>query len=89
MSITLGDNLKHNNPIFPIVDIEDVKGGTRVIATFSNTDLYNAFNDIPDKLKQNYSNLIVTRCCEKKWMLEKGSETQPSPSVGKLGWGWR
>ena len=60
MSITLGDNLKHNNPIFPIVDIEDVKGGTRVIATFSNTDLYNAFNDIPDKLKQNYSNLIVT-----------------------------
>ena len=60
MSITLGDNLKHNNPIFPIVDIEDVKGGIRTIATFSNTDLYNAFNNIPDKLKQNYSNLIVT-----------------------------
>jgi hypothetical protein len=60
MSITLGDNLKHNNPIFPIVDIEDVKGGIRTIANFSNTDLYNAFNDIPDKLKQNYSNLIVT-----------------------------
>jgi hypothetical protein len=60
MSITLGDNLKHNNPIFPIVDIEDVKGGIRTITNFSNTDLYNAFNDIPDKLKQNYSNLIVT-----------------------------
>lgn len=60
MSITYGDNLKHNNPLFPIVDIEDVKGGTRTIATFSNTDLYNAFNNIPDKLKQNYTNLIVT-----------------------------
>lgn len=60
MSITYGDNLKHNNPLFPIVDIEDVKGGIRTIATFSNTDLYNAFNGIPDKLKQNYTNLIVT-----------------------------
>jgi len=60
MSITYGDNLKHNNPLFPIVDIEDVKGGTRTIATFSNTDLYNTFNNIPDKLKQNYTNLIVT-----------------------------
>lgn len=60
MSITYGDNLKHNNPLFPIVDVEDVKGGIRTIATFSNTDLYNAFNDIPDKLKQNYTSLIVT-----------------------------
>lgn len=60
MSIQFGDNLKHNNPLFPIVDIEDVKGGIRTIATFSNTDLYNAFNDIPDKLKQNYTSLIVT-----------------------------
>jgi hypothetical protein len=60
MSITLGDILKHNNPIFPIVDIVDVKGGIRTIATFSNTDLYNAFSGIPDKLKQNYTNLIVT-----------------------------
>jgi hypothetical protein len=60
MSITYGDNLKHNNPLFPIVDVEDVKGGARTIATFSNTDLYNAFNDIPDKLKQNYTSLIVT-----------------------------
>jgi hypothetical protein len=60
MSIQFGDNLKHNNPLFPIVDVEDVKGGIRTIATFSNTDLYNAFNDIPDKLKQNYTSLIVT-----------------------------
>jgi hypothetical protein len=60
MSITLGDSLKHNNPIFPIADIADIKGGTRTIATFSNTDLYNAFSNIPDKLKQNYTNLIVT-----------------------------
>jgi hypothetical protein len=60
MSIQFGDNLKHNNPLFPIVDVEDVKGGIRTIATFSNIDLYNAFNDIPDKLKQNYTSLIVT-----------------------------
>lgn len=60
MSITYGDNLKHNNPLFSIVDVEDVKGGIRTIATFSNTDLYNEFNNIPDKLKQNYTNLIVT-----------------------------
>jgi len=60
MSITYGDNLKHNNPLFPIVDIEDVKGGIRTIATFSNTDLYNEFNSIPDKLRQNYTSLIVT-----------------------------
>jgi hypothetical protein len=60
MSINYGDILKHNNPIFPIVDVEDVKGGTRTIGTFNNTDLYNAFNGIPDKLKQNYSNIIVT-----------------------------
>jgi len=60
MSITYGDNLKHNNPLFPIVDVEDVKGGIRTITTFDNTELYNAFNDIPEKLKQNYTNLIVT-----------------------------
>jgi hypothetical protein len=60
MSIQFGDNLKHNNPLFPIVDVEDVKGGIRTITTFSNIDLYNAFNDIPDKLKQNYTSLIVT-----------------------------
>jgi hypothetical protein len=60
MSIQFGDNLKHNNPLFPIVDVEDVKGGIRTITTFSDTDLYNAFNDIPDKLKQNYTSLIVT-----------------------------
>jgi hypothetical protein len=60
MSITYGDHLKHNNPLFAIMDIEDAKGGIRSIATFSNTDLYNLFNNIPDKLKQNYSTLLVT-----------------------------
>jgi len=27
MSITYGDNLKHNNPLFPIVDVEAVISG--------------------------------------------------------------
>ncbi len=66
MSITYGDNLKHNNPLFPIVDVEDVKGGIRTIATFSNTDLYTAFNGaaisgglVPGDIYQTLSNVLM------------------------------
>jgi len=60
MSIQFGDILGHNNPNYPIADVTDVKGGLRIIANFSNIDLYNAFDGIPEKLKQNYSTLLVT-----------------------------
>jgi hypothetical protein len=74
MSIPFGDILKHNNLLYPIVDIDDVKGGLRSIATFSNTDLYNAFNDIPAKLKQNYSTLLITSSNEYYYL----SDTDPT-----------
>ena len=60
MSIQFGDILGHNNPNYPIADVTDVKGGLRIIDNFSNIDLYNAFDGIPEKLKQNYSTLLVT-----------------------------
>ena len=74
MSIPFGDILKHNNLLYPIVDINDVKGGLRSIATFSNTDLYNAFNNIPEKLKTNYTTLLITSTNEYYYL----SDTDPT-----------
>ena len=51
MSIQFGDILKHNNLLYPIVDINDVKGGLRSIATFSSIDLSSEFSSIPEKYK--------------------------------------
>jgi len=64
MSITFGDNLKHNNPNFPIADITDIKGGLRSIATFSDASLLSEFasgaggTEIPEKYKTGYSLML-------------------------------
>lgn len=60
MSIQFGDILKHNNLLYPIVDITDVKGGVRSIATFSNPSLVSEFTSIPDKYKTGYTLLLET-----------------------------
>lgn len=60
MSIQFGDILKHNNLLYPIVDINDVKGGLRSIATFSSLALVSEYASIPEKYRSGYSLLLET-----------------------------
>ena len=60
MSIQFGDILKHNNLVYPIVDINDVKGGLRSIATFSSPALVSEYASIPEKYRSGYSLLLET-----------------------------
>jgi hypothetical protein len=64
MSIQFGDILQHNNLVYPIVDIKDVKGGLRSIATFSDASLISEYTSgaggttIPEKYKTGYSLML-------------------------------
>jgi hypothetical protein len=58
MSINFKDELSHSNPTYSIVDISNIRGGNRSIATFSNAALSLEFSALPDRPKQNYSTLI-------------------------------
>lgn len=58
MSIQFGDILKHNNLVYPIVDINDVKGGLRSIVTFGSASLASEYTSIPEKYKTGYSLLL-------------------------------
>lgn len=60
MSIQFGDILQHNNLLYPIVDINDVKGGLRSIATFSSPALVSEYASIPEKYRSGYSLLLET-----------------------------
>lgn len=60
MSIQFGDILQHNNLFYPIVDINDVKGGLRSIATFSSPALVSEYASIPEKYRSGYSLLLET-----------------------------
>ena len=66
MSIQFGNILGHNNPNYPIVDVTDVKGGLRSIATFSDAALLSEYTsgaggtEIPEKYKSGYSLLLET-----------------------------
>ena len=60
MSIQFGDILKHNNLLYPIVDINDVKGGLRSIATFSSDSLISEYASIPEKYRTGHSLLLET-----------------------------
>jgi len=60
MSIQFGDILKHNNLLYPIVDINDVKGGLRSIATFSSDSLISEYTSIPEKYRTGHSLLLET-----------------------------
>jgi hypothetical protein len=60
MSIQFGDILQHNNLLYPIVDINDVKGGLRSIATFSSLALVSEYASIPEKYRSGYSLLLET-----------------------------
>jgi len=60
MSIQFGDLLQHNNLLYPIVDINDVKGGLRSIATFSSPALISEYTSIPEKYRTGYSLLLET-----------------------------
>jgi len=73
MPIILGDRIRHNNPNYPVVYSEDIKGGLQQVSTFSNAALSAAFTDKESKFKTG--SLLITLDTNVIYYLKGNDET--------------
>lgn len=79
MPIILGDRIIHNNPNYPVVYSEDIKGGLQQISTFSGVALNAAFTDKESKFKTG--TLLIALDTNAIYYLKGNDETGEDPKL--------